>query len=166
MVDTTILETSLNLKFASISAQKDYVDYTYEQTNFRPFNPKKVNSSAYFYPERKAGSLKNHSVSRRKPQKEIMISLRGFKFMMFLTVIMICSFLAIGYMFGSEASGFDEPSYKTVEVMQGDTLWSLASKYAPEGMDLRTYIHKISLINGVDANTLYAGMDLELPIYS
>ena len=47
----------------------------------------------------------------------------------------------------------------TYIVEQGDSLWSIASNYCPDSMDLRSYIHKIQEENNIDS-LIYPGQKL------
>jgi LysM repeat protein len=51
----------------------------------------------------------------------------------------------------------------TVEIEKGDTLWSLAGKYAHKGQDVREYIHEMKILNGLKSNVLQEGQVLQLP---
>lgn len=44
----------------------------------------------------------------------------------------------------------------------GDTLWGIAAKHAPEGMDIREYIYELQKINGDDVAQLKAGQVITL----
>jgi hypothetical protein len=50
----------------------------------------------------------------------------------------------------------------TVVVQPGDTLWSIAARYAP-GPDPFTTIERIRQLNGLDGYTVHAGQRLMLP---
>lgn len=50
-----------------------------------------------------------------------------------------------------------------IVVMEGDTLWELAETHCTKG-DLRSYIHEVRLLNGLQNNTIYAGQGLLLPV--
>ena len=47
-------------------------------------------------------------------------------------------------------------------VSAGDTLWSLASRYAPND-DPRRYIHEIQLLNDLEQAQVFPGQHLTLP---
>lgn len=49
-----------------------------------------------------------------------------------------------------------------VVLRQGQTLWDLAVRYAPDGVDPRAYVEELERINGLHAS-VPAGMRLELP---
>ena len=50
---------------------------------------------------------------------------------------------------------------RAVTVHSGDTLWGLAERYAPDGVDLRAYVDVVSDLNDLDSG-LVAGMRIRL----
>ena len=52
-----------------------------------------------------------------------------------------------------------------VDVMPGDTLWSIAETYMADDMDIRQAVYELCDINGINANQFYAGMTIQVPIY-
>jgi len=56
-----------------------------------------------------------------------------------------------------------KPGAPTSVVLQpGDTLWSIASEYAPDGIDPRAYVHALEQINDLEG-AARAGAQLTLP---
>jgi nucleoid-associated protein YgaU len=53
-------------------------------------------------------------------------------------------------------------STRRVVVHQGDTLWSLAERYAPDGVDPRAYVDEIVALNGLEGG-LAEGARIRLP---
>ena len=51
---------------------------------------------------------------------------------------------------------------RAVTVRRGDTLWGLATRYAPEGMDARPYLDAVVDLNGLEG-TLQEGTRIRLP---
>ena len=51
---------------------------------------------------------------------------------------------------------------KAVTVRRGDTLWGLATRYAPEGMDARAYLDAVVDLNGLEG-PLQQGARIRLP---
>jgi len=85
--------------------------------------------------------------------------------------------MAVGFLFGTMAEAFElpasagqavkevqaPPSPAVVVVRPGDTLWSIALAYAPEGADVRKYVHALRKANGLEKSLVHAGQTLVLP---
>lgn len=65
----------------------------------------------------------------------------------------------------SDVQGLTVVEYKTIEVQSGDTLWDIACDYMPSKMDTREAVYEICKLNDISASTLYAGMEIQIPIY-
>jgi LysM repeat protein len=68
--------------------------------------------------------------------------------------------LGIGLLVGSP--GGAETAPRRVEVHQGDTLWSLADRYAPSRDPVAT-IERIRHLNHLSGYTIYPGQELAIP---
>ena len=60
------------------------------------------------------------------------------------------------------AHGGTEPSYTTVVVQPGDTLWSIASEHYPAD-DVRVRVDDIEQANGLQGPAIQVGQTLRLP---
>jgi len=70
-----------------------------------------------------------------------------------------------GTSFGSDDIYTTAESYVDVQVNQGDTVWSIAARYASDKEDIRDLIIAIKRINGLNNNELiYPGQVLKIPI--
>ena len=64
---------------------------------------------------------------------------------------------------GQEATAPAAPGGKTMAIVQpGETLWDIAERHAPEGMDPRVYVEALTEVNELDS-VLQAGTRLRLP---
>ena len=55
--------------------------------------------------------------------------------------------------------------YESVQIHEGDSLWTIAEQYAAGEQDIRSYIQDICSLNNLSADdTIYAGEYLILPI--
>ncbi|MCU6761244.1 Cell division suppressor protein YneA [uncultured Roseburia sp.] len=61
----------------------------------------------------------------------------------------------------------EELYYKSIEVKEGDTLWSIADTYMCEEFDNKQdYIDEIKSINHLTDDTIHSGSYLTIPYYS
>jgi hypothetical protein len=74
--------------------------------------------------------------------------------------ILFAGIFATGPAGSSSAS--DHHRAKRIVVHEGDTLWSLAERYAPEGIDPRAYVDEIVALNHLE-NGLAQGARIRLP---
>jgi hypothetical protein len=74
--------------------------------------------------------------------------------------------LVVGVILGPVAGGTAVASKpgapRTVVLQAGDSLWSVATEYAPDGVDPRAYVHALEELNGLEG-AAPAGMQLTLP---
>ena len=61
------------------------------------------------------------------------------------------------------ADSLTQVEYMEVEIMPGDTLWSIAETYMDDSTDVRQAVYQLCKINQISANELYAGMTLQVP---
>lgn len=82
-----------------------------------------------------------------------------FRFFAFISVVL--TFTAL--LFCSVQVMGNGPSHtKSYVIKQGDSLWSLASKYG-NGYDNRIYVHLVKKLNNLDSSDIYPGMLIKLP---
>jgi hypothetical protein len=80
---------------------------------------------------------------------------------LYLSVV-ILFLLVAGAFFAAKANSLEERAHISIQVMPGDTLWSIASKYNT-GRDIRKFIFDIKKINGLADSTIYEGQRLVIP---
>lgn len=79
-----------------------------------------------------------------------------------------CMILVLINLNGSKAYGQShyEKSCTSIQIQQGDTLWSIASAYyVPECGTLKAYIKEIKKTNGLRGDSIHAGNYLLIPVY-
>ena len=74
--------------------------------------------------------------------------------------LIVVFLLATGPSGSAPASKASAP--RAVTVQEGETLWGLAERYAPEGVDLRAYVDLLTQANDLDSG-LRTGMRIRLP---
>ncbi len=89
------------------------------------------------------------------------ISLRAKLFGMFL-VVLAAVLIGLHVSAGIVSNSMPEPSYKTVVVRQGDTLWDLARRTKP-GTDPRKTVYEIRKLNQLESVNLQPGQILMIP---
>lgn len=80
---------------------------------------------------------------------------------------LIALFVIIVVIIAIRLSNKEEKGYELTNyiVRSGDTLWSIAEKYAPEEMDIREYIYFIQEDNELINKTIYPNMNLTIRVY-
>lgn len=80
-----------------------------------------------------------------------------------ISLLLVCTIFntALGF---NDALALSEQQYIEIQVESGDTLWTIADEYMPDDMDIREAVYMICDTNDVDANTLYAGQTLSIPV--
>ncbi len=90
-----------------------------------------------------------------------------FRFTTFLVVAILCIFTILGSLTGiNTVSSSSMTEYNLVKIESGDTLWDIASEYAPHNMDLRQVVYEICDLNEISADQLEAGQKIIIPVYS
>lgn len=97
--------------------------------------------------------------------------LRRRLFMTVLTIVLVLVLAVSYHAFLSEAeTGEKEIAYKyytSIEITYGETLWSIAEKYADTGYDsLVQYVNEVKKINHLKDDTIIAGQFLIVPYYA
>src|SRR5690554_2581202 len=72
-----------------------------------------------------------------------------------------CIMIGLTIFQGSIAQG-ENKAMQTVVVNSGDTLWTLAKRYAPTDQDLRSYVEQIRNQNNLSQSIIYPGQTLDL----
>ena len=55
-------------------------------------------------------------------------------------------------------------TFQAVEVEYGDTLWSIAEKYAPSARQIRKFVYEIKDVNGMETSDLSEGQIILVPL--
>ena len=74
--------------------------------------------------------------------------------------------LLLFVMIPGKASNKKEVSYREYFVLKGDTVWSIASRFKTEKMDIRDYMDEIEKTNEIKNSKIYENNKLIIPIYN
>ncbi len=86
------------------------------------------------------------------------------RFTAFLLVLVMIMVMITGLVFRTvRVNGESAEKFQVVQVMDGDTLWTLAEKYTPKDQDVRRTIYEIRKANGMETSDLSAGQILKIP---
>ncbi|MBE7033324.1 MAG: LysM peptidoglycan-binding domain-containing protein [Ruminococcaceae bacterium] len=89
--------------------------------------------------------------------------LRRQRRVFFLVLTLVLTLMASSVF---SSSGNDNEKYiiVSVTVQPGDTLWSIAKEYKPDGKDLREFVYEIADNNGIDDCNIYCGQTIYVPV--
>ncbi|MGI6204010.1 MAG: LysM peptidoglycan-binding domain-containing protein [Anaerovoracaceae bacterium] len=96
--------------------------------------------------------------------KRIIIKSKA-RFTIFIAIIVIGAAIGINMLFNNITVKAEDnaPAYTTVEVCDGDTLWTIAERCDPN-TDTREAVYKICELNNIDnGEQLEAGMTIKVP---
>lgn len=88
-----------------------------------------------------------------------------------LSIIILTVFLLIAALlirqhhsaFIAEAEG--EPQrYMSIQIEEGDSLWSIASEYKSDTTDIKHYINTVRELNNIKGSEIYASQYLIIPL--
>lgn len=80
------------------------------------------------------------------------------RFCLFIALVFASLFIMFSV---NRVYGYKEPTYKTITVKGGDTLWSIASKYNNK-RDIREYIYKLIKLNNLENSEIVEGSELKV----
>lgn len=76
-----------------------------------------------------------------------------------LTIIFVAAFSSKLFL-NVNAKDTTVRCYTQIMVEEGDSLWSIANEYMPEGYDIYDYIHELKKLNHIDGDMVIAGYTL------
>lgn len=89
-----------------------------------------------------------------------------FRFTAFVVLTIILLTTVINFALGlNTAVSLTIQEYMYLDVMPGDTLWSIAQTYMADDLDVRQAVYELCELNNISASNLYAGMTIQVPIY-
>lgn len=104
--------------------------------------------------------MKTSSKLRRLQRARKLRRQRSAFFMILMVVVVMMAHAA----FSKPDNISDEYNVVSVTVESGDTLWSIASEYKPQGKDLREFVYEIAANNGIKDCDILCGQTIFVPI--
>jgi hypothetical protein len=98
---------------------------------------------------------------QRSRRGGVRLTRRG-RFVLFALLLLLTGLVAVLVAASTGEAAAPARPAPSVVVQPGDTLWSIASRYAP-GPDPFGTIERIRELNGLDGYTVHAGQRLQLP---
>ena len=80
-----------------------------------------------------------------------------------ISLLLLCT-IANTALGNNDALALSEQQYIEIQVESGDTLWTIADEFMPDDMDIREAVYVICDTNDIDADDLYAGQTLSIPV--
>ncbi|RGS80357.1 LysM peptidoglycan-binding domain-containing protein [Coprococcus sp. AF21-14LB] len=114
----------------------------------------------------------NNQTNHNHRRRSSVIRIRAKRlFMVICMLIVISCTLLLGSAFASAHDSSEKNTnnkyYKCIEVAPGETLWTIADRYASTEYDsYQEYIDEVIQINQMDCSTLYADQKLIIPYYA
>jgi LysM repeat protein len=106
------------------------------------------------------------AVLPERPATRLRVTTRGRRVLLVLASVPLAAGIAFGVLSGGSALASNEATstatFETITVVPGDSLWSIASKVAPNE-DPRVVIDEISDLNMLAGSTLQVGDELAIP---
>ncbi|WP_066496954.1 cell division suppressor protein YneA [Abyssisolibacter fermentans] len=97
-------------------------------------------------------------------RKKRLIVANPVRFTIFLTIVFLLIIFTISNIIKSDSAyGKIEDNFKTITVIKGETLWSIASKYYDNDIDKRKIIYEIQKTNHKKTAAIQIGEELKLP---
>lgn len=85
----------------------------------------------------------------------------------FMELGILIILVVAGLMYFMSSKPASQVYYQPIRIQTGDTLWKIASQYAPAHKDIREVVYEIQSYNHlVDAGTLRPGMIIHIPVES
>lgn len=87
------------------------------------------------------------------------------RFTIFVVLVILFITTFANFLLGfNTANSSTYAEYTQVQVMSGDTLWSIAETYMDDDSDIRKSVYQLCQINDINASQLQAGMTLLVPV--
>ncbi|MDO5418157.1 MAG: LysM peptidoglycan-binding domain-containing protein [Lachnospiraceae bacterium] len=116
------------------------------------------------------GTVLNREEKVKKQRRQRMIQVYQRKFLICAVLLFLavntCGIMMVNAFADETASQARQPYYTSIRIQEGDSLWSIASRYAPQSpMDTREYVMELKKMNRLAGDTIHAGHYLTIVYY-
>lgn len=80
---------------------------------------------------------------------------KKFARFIFVLVLFVASITYVAHTLQTDWT--DDYATTQVYIQAGDTLWSIAEEYAPDGIDICDYMHEVRKLNNMTSSDIYVG---------
>lgn len=83
-------------------------------------------------------------------------------------IVISCTFVFSGFMTSAhdtQGSIPAKPSYISIQIQSGDSLWSIAETYKPADQSTDEYIDELITLNGLNSDDIHADQFLSIACY-
>lgn len=105
--------------------------------------------------------LPMYIVSSKQKKYKVKSKLRLGMFIGLLLIIAMTLLIQLSIHFRHDSPA----TMATINVTEGDTLWSIARSSLPEGRDIRDFIHELREVNQLTGANIITGQQLMIPVY-
>ena len=102
------------------------------------------------------------TITVRKGRTYIKDRRKFFRFILLSALVL--NFIIFGVLFPNSTSADFEAAPVKVTVRRGDSIWSIAEEYCPEGEDLRNFVYEIKKENLLSGSALAIGQKILVPV--
>ena len=107
---------------------------------------------------------------RAKMKKRKQVAKRKMFFLLVAIFVITIGSVTFGSIFSTAKNpASDVPQYKyykSIEIQQGDSLWSIAEEYCTDAYeDTREYVDELKQLNSLTSDTIHAGQHLLVAYY-
>ena len=81
-----------------------------------------------------------------------------------LLLVMLVVAIVVTFVFNGNTNANEKYNVTSVTVKSGDTLWSIAKEYKPDGKDIRQFICELSEFNQIDNASILVGQTIFIPL--